>query len=152
RCSKRRRKDLCRPITIISMEVSLEQLVRRRAEGHCEYCRMPEAWDTLPFHMDHIVAQQHGGKTVASNLALAFYTCNLQQGSNLCGIDPITRKITSLFHPRRHKWGYHFCWNGALLEGRTAIGRTTINVLGVNLKHRVDVRGVLMELRAFPLE
>lgn len=34
---------------------------------------MPTQWDELPFHLDHIIADQHGGKKVASNLALACY-------------------------------------------------------------------------------
>jgi hypothetical protein len=35
-----------------------------------------------------------------------------------------------LYHPRRHKWDYHFCFDGARLIGRTAIGRTTLKCSG----------------------
>ena len=55
------------------MDASLERLVRQRAEGVCEYCRIPEEWDALPFYIDHIIAGQHRGKDIASNLALACY-------------------------------------------------------------------------------
>ena len=37
-----------------------------------------------------------------------------------------------LFNPRRQKWDRHFRWDGPLLVGRTAIGRTTIRVLQIN--------------------
>ncbi len=32
---------------------------------------MPQIYDELPFEIDHVIAEQHGGKTVASNLALS---------------------------------------------------------------------------------
>jgi len=34
---------------------------------------MPQIDDELPFEIDHVVPEQHGGKTVASNLALACF-------------------------------------------------------------------------------
>jgi len=132
------------------MDASLERLVRQRAEGVCEYCRMPQEWDTLPFHIDHIIAVQHRGKDFASNLALACYACNLHKGPNVAGIDPTTHKLVKLFHPRRHRWARHFRWNGPILEGRTAIGRVTVDVLAINLEHRVNLRALLMDLGVFP--
>jgi putative transposase len=51
------------------MKISFAGLVRERAHHCCEYCRMPQRYDELPFEIDHILAEQHGGKTVASNLA-----------------------------------------------------------------------------------
>ena len=67
------RYRLLRALPEARMDAFLEQLVRQRAGGRCEYCRMPEEWDELPFHIDHVIAEQHGGKTVAGNLALACY-------------------------------------------------------------------------------
>jgi hypothetical protein len=112
---------------------------------------MPEAWDALPFHIDHVIAEQHHGKTVGSNLALACYACNLHKGPNIAGIDALTHKIIKLFHPRRHQWSYHFRWNGAVLEGRTVIGRVTVDVLAMNLPYRVELREYLMHVGVFPL-
>ncbi len=37
---------------------------------------MPHVYDELPFEIDHVVAEQHGGRTVASNLALACFADN----------------------------------------------------------------------------
>lgn len=123
---------------------SLERLVRRRALGCCEYCGLPEQYSSAPFQMDHIIAEQHGGPTVPSNLALACYACNHHKGPNLGGVDPRTGAKTWLFHPRRHKWSRHFAWDGAVLKGRTPIGRTTIAVLAINAPHRIAQRAALL--------
>jgi hypothetical protein len=39
------------------MERSLSDLVRERAGGRCEYCRMPAAYDPIPFEIDHVIAR-----------------------------------------------------------------------------------------------
>lgn len=72
--------------------------------------------------------------------------CNGYKGPNLTGIDPASGKITPLFHPRRHTWAYHFRYSGSVLIGRTAIGRTTIDVLRINLPNLVAIRDILIEL------
>src|SRR5262245_51543155 len=115
------------------MERALETLVWDRARGCCEYCRMPQQLDRLPFEIDHIIARVHGGPTRASNLALSCFLDNSYKGTNLSGIDPHTGRIVRLFHPRRHSWDRHFQWEGPVLVGRTAIGRATIVVLRINL-------------------
>jgi hypothetical protein len=86
------------------MNTSLAEFVWERAGQCCEYCRMPQVYDELPFEIDHVVAEQHGGKTIASNLALACFADNHHKGPNLAGIDPKTRKRMWLFNPRRHRW------------------------------------------------
>jgi 5-methylcytosine-specific restriction endonuclease McrA len=53
------------------MDVALERLVRQRAGGRCEYCRLPQAESRVPFEIDHIIARKHGGRTTASNLAIS---------------------------------------------------------------------------------
>jgi hypothetical protein len=70
----------------------------------------------------------------------------------LAGIDPTTSRLVRLFHPRRHVWGYHFRWNGALLLGATAIGRTTVRVLNINAEYRVWMRSELIAEGKFPLD
>src|SRR5207237_6053077 len=106
----------------------------------CEYCHVPDSADALPFHIDHIIAQQHGGKTVATNVCCACYSCNLSKGPNLSGRDDVTGRIVRLFNPRRQKWHLHFRWNGAKLVGKTPIGRATIATLGINSELRVEFR------------
>jgi 5-methylcytosine-specific restriction endonuclease McrA len=82
--------------------------VRRRAGERCEYCRVPQAAFRRPFHIEHIVARQHGGTTEMDNLALACWQCNFKKGPNLTGIDPATAQVTPLFHPREERWADHF--------------------------------------------
>lgn len=122
----------------------LADLVRRRAKDRCEYCQLPQALSSTRFQIDHIIAEQHGGDTVASNLALACLADNNHKGPNLAGIDPKSRKRVWLFNPRRQKWSRHFRWQGPVLLGRTPVGRATIAVLDINAPLRVAQRAALM--------
>lgn len=132
------------------MRAALERLVRARADGCCEYCRLPQAASGLPFEIDHIIARKHGGPTRASNLALACFYCNAHKGPNISGLDPASGKLTPLFHPRRHKWAFHFRYDaGGTLIGRTAIGRTTVRVLEINLLNLVALRQTLIQAGEF---
>jgi hypothetical protein len=119
--------------------------VRQRAGGRCEYCRLPQSGSDVPFEIDHIVGRHHKGPSVAGNLAFACVYCNGYKGPNISGLDPLTGKLTPLFNPRRHKWSYHFRYDGGELTGRTARGRTTIEVLRINLPNLIALREVLME-------
>jgi hypothetical protein len=132
------------------MEQALEQLIRQRAAGRCEYSHIPAAYHRPSFEIEHIIARKHGGQTIASNLAAACFACNHRKGNDLTGLDPETRKLTKLFHPRRMKWERHFRWDGPFLVGRTATGRTTIAVLGINLPLRVRLRQELIDEGNFP--
>lgn len=134
------------------MKRSLAELVWGRAQHRCEYCRMPQSCDELPFEVDHIVAEQHGGKTVSGNLALACFPDNHHKGPNLGGIDPKTGNRVWLFNPRRQNWARHFRWNGPILVGRTAVGRATVAVLQINLAHRIRHRAQLIAEGLFPPE
>ncbi len=69
------------------MDAATRELVRRRAAGKCEYCRLPDEADEWPFHVEHIVPRQHGGGNGLENLCWACSRCNLHKGSNLVGID-----------------------------------------------------------------
>jgi hypothetical protein len=132
------------------MERALERLFWERAEGRCEYCQVAQEHDRLPFEIDHIIAKKHGGPTRAGNLCLTCFADNNHKGPNIAGLDPRTRKLTPLFNPRRHKWSRHLRWDGPILVGRTAIGRTTIVVLEINLDYRVAFRRELIDEGVFP--
>jgi hypothetical protein len=86
----------------------LTDRVRRRAGERCEYCRLPQAAFRRRFHIEHIIAGQHGGTTELDNLALACWQCNFKKGPNLSGIDPETAQVTPLFNPRKERWASHF--------------------------------------------
>jgi len=132
------------------MDAALDDLVRQRAGNCCEYCQLPQAYSAPRYQFAHIIAEQHSGQTMASNLALACLADNNHKGPNLAGIDPKTGKRTWLFNPRRHKWARHFRWQGPILLGRTPIGRATIVVLAINLPHRVAQRAALIDEGVFP--
>jgi len=53
------------------MDDALRQLVWKRAGDTCEYCRLPQRLDILPFQLDHVIAAKHHGPTSAANLALS---------------------------------------------------------------------------------
>jgi hypothetical protein len=110
---------------------------------------MPSEFYRAPFQIDHILAQQHGGKTTLNNTALACFHCNLHKGPNIAGRDPTSGRMTRLFHPRNDRWADHFRWQGATLVGRTAVGRTTIYVLDMNHPAYVLVRQALIDADLF---
>ncbi len=132
------------------MKPALRRQVWRRAGGICEYCRMPSHLYLSPYQVDHIIAEQHRGRTVLSNLALACYHCNLHKGPNIAGKDPTSGRTTRLFHPRRDRWEDHFRWRGPKLLGRTAVGRTTVVVLNINHPAYLLVRRALIAAELFP--
>jgi hypothetical protein len=122
-------------------------LVRRvwsRAAGRCEYCRIPQFAFPLPFQIDHILAEKHGGETVDGNLALACPHCNRFKGPNIAGLDPATGELTRLFDPRRDAWEDHFQLHGPSVVGSTPIGRTTVDVLAMNADVLLLVRVELL--------
>jgi HNH endonuclease len=133
------------------MNDALRRLVWDRARNMCEYCRLPQELDVLPFQVDHVIAEQHHGPTVAENLALSCLNDNLRKGPNIAGLDPDTGRLTRLFHPRADVWDDHFAWAGPVLTSRTDVGRTTIDVLRINASERVEHRRLLIQEGLFPL-
>ena len=121
--------------------------VRRRAGDRCEYCCLPQSAFRRAFHIEHIVARQHGGSTRLDNLAFACWNCNLKKGPNLSGVDPQTGQVTALFHPRKDEWEEHFSAviapssrSVVEIRGLTPVGRATVQVLGLNEEMRQMLR------------
>lgn len=132
------------------MTDDLARRVRRRARYRCEYCRLPQSAVPNRHQVDHIIAEQHEGDDDPANLALACMHCNRHKGPNIAGRDPVTRELTRLFDPRRDRWRQHFAWQGAILVGLSAIGRTTVQVLAINDDVLVKVRTALIAEGRFP--
>jgi hypothetical protein len=122
------------------MDAAMREFVRQRAGNRCEYCRAVESRWRLRFHIERIIARQHGGSDELGNLALACHLCNAHKGPNLAGIDPDTGEMTPLFHPRRDRWEDHFEVATGEVIGRTPIGRATAAVLDMNHPARVEMR------------
>ena len=131
------------------MDKVVERLVRDRALGLCEYCKMPESVYGEIFQIDHVISRQHGGPTVAGNLALCCPHCNLHKGPNLSGIDPVSGNIVPLFNPRLQRWEEHFFLSGPRLEGHTPEARAAISVLVLNDVAMLEVRAELISLGMF---
>lgn len=129
------------------MTEDLGAAVRRRAGNRCEYYHLPQDAFRRPFHIEHIIAKQHGGETQLENLALACWYCNLKKGPNLAGIDPESGNTVALFNPRTDDWADHFAlslWSTGApsieIKGRTSTGRATLRVLGMNDEMRRVLR------------
>lgn len=118
------------------MNDELRQLVWNRAAGICEYCRVPQTFDPLPFGIDHIRPQYHHGLSIAENLCLCCFQCNTFKAVNIAGYDPETDQLSELFHPRRANWAEHFEFRGGMIFGTSIAGRTTTDVLRFNLPER----------------
>jgi hypothetical protein len=127
------------------MEKAVRDLVRQRAGDRCEYCRICQEHSPLSLQIEHIVACKHGGSDDPSNLAWACDRCNLHKGSDLSGIDPITKQVVQLFHPRLQSWPEHFALDGIEIIGLTACGPATVNVLRMNAPRRVRLRAALQK-------
>ncbi len=129
------------------MDDALRSLVRRRAGDVCEYCRLPQASSRIiRFHVEHIIARQHGGLSEANNLALACSCRNFHKGPNVAALDPDSGRLVPLFNPRQHRWSGHFAWEGTVVVGLTPIGRATVELLAMNQWERVEVRENLQSL------
>ncbi|HJZ54227.1 MAG TPA: HNH endonuclease, partial [Gemmataceae bacterium] len=60
----------------------MRRMVWTRAGGRCEDCLVHQDHVELTHHIEHIVAQKHGGADDPSNLCLACERCNLFKGSD----------------------------------------------------------------------
>lgn len=125
------------------------ELVRQRAGGRCEYCRVPDGYG-MGLHVEHVRPRFHDGGDATSNLALACAQCNWRKGTNVAGFDPDTGEQTPLFNPRQHRWDEHFRFDGERIMGKSAVGRTTVWVLDVNNEDRLEFRSLLRELNVWP--
>jgi hypothetical protein len=130
---------------------NMRRYVRDRAHGNCEYCLLNERYSLKRHEIDHVRASKHGGETAAYNLCLSCFDCNRHKGSDLSSIDPDSDDVVTLFHPRRERWSDHFQLDpDGTIEGKTATGRATVNLLDFNHPERVTIRSALMRLRRYP--
>jgi len=128
------------------------RIVMQRAGSCCEYCRQEVADRLLPFEIDHVIAEKHGGATNVDNLCLACFRCNGFKGSDIAGADPQTGRATFLFNPRTQRWDDHFRLNGALIEPLTPESRVTVFLLRLNAPIQIEQRTVLLLEGSYPCE
>lgn len=128
----------------------LRRTILERAGEHCEYCLFPQAFAYLTFEVEHIVAEKHGGATVADNLALACAYCNRFKGSDPGSFDPQTGQLVPFYDPRRQQWADHFRIEGARIVPLTPEGRVTAAILQFNNQERLLERQQLLDAGASP--
>lgn len=135
------------------VDAATRAAVEERAGFRCEYCRLPVRGQVATFPVDHAIPRSSGGLTALPNLALACPHCNGHKWAHTAATDPVTAEVVPLFNPRADRWEDHFQWSVAdrsILEGRTARGRATLELLQMNHPHLIDIRRLLEALGLSP--
>lgn len=123
--------------------------VARRAGGRCEYCLIHQDDSDLPHEVDHVVSRQHGGETIAENLAYSCMICNRLKGANLGSISA-SGVLIRLFNPRLDRWEDHFRLEGAVIQPLDPVGEATTRLLRLNDAQHVVERNTLQRLGRYP--
>jgi len=131
---------------------AIRRQVFERANGICEYCKNQGGYSTAPFSVEHILALSKQGSNDLENLALSCPACNAHKYNKQDALDPLTRKIVSLFHPRTQVWEEHFTWDETLTQilGLTLTGRATVKCLKMNRVESVNLRMILVAFEKHP--
>lgn len=130
------------------MKDEIRYLVAERAGHRCEYCHVPQIERFYTYHIEHVIARQHGGGDGPTNLCYSCPECNQAKGTNVAGI--WRGRLVPLFNPRRQDWARHFRWRGARLVGITLAGKVTVRLLNINHPMRVRFRQFLIMEGRFP--
>jgi hypothetical protein len=134
------------------IKLELRRQVIERAGGCCEYCLLSQRNRPHSFHIEHIIAERHRGKTELKNLCLSCPRCNTLKGTDLASLDPKDDKLTLLYNPRTQRWSEHFRLNGILIEPLTPEGRVTVFLLNLNSPQRLKERSLLLRLEQYPCQ
>ena len=133
------------------IHAALRRLVIDRAGNCCEYCLVSQLDRSLPYEVDHIIAEKHDGATIEENLCWSCYLCNGFKGSDISSVDwQVTKEITPLFNPRKHQWSDHFELNDTMIMPMSDIGRVTVFLLKLNTPERILERELLIQSERFP--
>ena len=131
------------------ISAALRREVETRAKNRCEYCLLHADDAYFAHHVDHVIAEKHGGQTDADNLALSCAECNLHKGSDLASLTSAGR-LVALFNPRRQRWSAHFRIDGGEVVPLTDAGEVTARLLDINNPSRVEIRETLAQLKLYP--
>lgn len=130
----------------------LRTKISKQAKNRCGYCLGEQQYIFAPLEIEHILPESLGGKTEEENLWLACRFCNGYKGTQTHGVDPLTKKRSKLFNPRRQKWNRHFKLSEDKTEiiGKTICGRATVDALQMNNEAQTSVRRNWIEVGWFP--
>lgn len=124
-------------------------MVAQRAGMRCEYCLTHLDDASFAHEVDHILSRQHGGETIAENLAFACMVCNRLKGTNLTSVSS-SGEIVRLFNPRLDDWQDHFKLEGAIIQPLSTIGEVTTRLLRLNNADRIVERLRFQGLGSYP--
>ncbi len=128
----------------------LKELVPKRANFRCEYCRLSAFHSYFPFHIEHIISIKHGGKTLTLNLAYACPLCNLNKGSDIATFINDPNVLIRFFNPRTDNWNDHFfAEDTGLIVPKSRIGEATIKIFKFNHPDSIIERCEMMRLNMF---
>ncbi len=132
----------------------LAREIRRDANNRCGYCLGEQRYIFAWLEIEHLQPRAKGGKTVRSNLWLACPFCNAFKGAQTHGLDPKTKRRVRLFNPRTQRWKNHFEFgeDRALILGKTACGRATVNTLKINHELALATRKYWVSVGWYPPE
>ncbi|MDP9171314.1 MAG: HNH endonuclease [Acidobacteriota bacterium] len=119
------------------IESALRQFVRTRADGFCEYCRIPEQF---------MLAERSKARWSDSCRESRFVLRTLQpvKGSDIASIDAETGQLTPLSHPPRDRWEDHYLFSAGEILALSATGRVTIRLLRMNRPARIKERQLVI--------
>jgi hypothetical protein len=112
----------------------LRQRVFESARFRCGYCQTSQHIIGPLLEIEHIIPEARGGSSDESNLWVACPHCNSHKSDRIEGIDPMSGTRVRFFNPRTDQWQEQFEWieAGAILQGKTVIGRATVRALDMN--------------------
>ena len=122
------------------MRQSLREIIRKRDDFRCCYCRVCESYVGSKLTIDHFMPQCDGGNDTEDNLLYCCHACNEYKGTYWT-----TEPDSQLLNPRTDNMEEHFNENvKGVLVARTARGKNHIRVLNLNrdelIKNRVIKR------------
>ncbi len=129
----------------IYIPVHIQRAILELSKGYCEYCILPSNFSTDYFHFEHIIPLALNGKTEFNNLARSCGICNNNKRDKVSHIDPLSKQIVRLYHPREDNWMNHFQWsdNDLHIVGKTPTGRVTVDLLKLNRLNAINLRKLL---------
>jgi hypothetical protein len=134
------------------LTVEEQEQIKERAQLRCEYCQCWAEYSAQSFVYEHIVPIAKGGETQLDNLCYACGGCNGHKHTKIGGIDPLTKTVVPLYHPRTQRWHEQFGWSTDYLHvvGLTSTGRATVLALKLNRPGVINIRSLLLLARKHP--
>ena len=129
------------------ISAEIRRKVAARANGVCEYCKLPDTIYLTSHHIDHIYSEKAGGQTLLSNLAYCCQECNRYKGANIAYYVASADLVVTVFHPRNDIWVDHFrILSNGMIDPIDLTGEATVELLRLNSPAKISERLFLLEL------